>query len=125
MKLPPRRLPDVKRKSRPSYIRESLKTSCEICGADENLLVHHLDCNHLNNAVSNLQTLCRGCHYKTHQEQGHFAKERPSIVCSVCGVATNRGTMCRKRAERNRLYGDPLLTKKRLGKQEFILCREN
>lgn len=54
---------------------------CEECGAtdicdrDENgflirrkkvLTVHHINNNHLDNRLENLQTLCRKCHYKKH-----------------------------------------------------------
>lgn len=38
------------------------KVICEICGATENLHVHHKDKNHYNNDIKNLSWLCVKCH---------------------------------------------------------------
>src|SRR5690554_5341692 len=40
------------------------KGSCEICGKENALDVHHKDENPLNNSLENLQRLCRSCHIK-------------------------------------------------------------
>jgi HNH endonuclease. len=46
------------------------KDSCELCGFVamhmQQLDVHHIDTNKLNNHVSNLQTLCANCHRLLH-----------------------------------------------------------
>lgn len=46
--------------------REHKKPSCEVCGFVPVLLIQldvdHIDGNHNNNDISNLQTLCANCH---------------------------------------------------------------
>ena len=42
------------------------KTSCEICGATENLHAHHIDGNRFNITPDNIQTLCGRCHATHH-----------------------------------------------------------
>lgn len=44
------------------------KSKCELCGSNKYLVVHHKDFNRYNNIETNLQTLCRSCHTKTHLE---------------------------------------------------------
>jgi len=47
---------------------------CNICGISEwngkalSLQLHHIDCNHENNHISNLQILCPNCHSQIHSE---------------------------------------------------------
>jgi len=41
---------------------------CNICGADEELLVHHIDGDRDNNDLSNLLPVCVGCHGKVHAQ---------------------------------------------------------
>lgn len=45
---------------------KSVKERCEVCKGQERLHVHHMDGNHHNNALTNLQTLCASCHRKLH-----------------------------------------------------------
>jgi len=40
--------------------------SCELCGSDETLEVHHKDGDYPNNDMDNLITLCRSCHMNVH-----------------------------------------------------------
>ena len=54
-------------------IEEGLKEEkCEMCGLSEwmgkpiPLELHHIDGNHYNNALSNLQILCANCHMQAH-----------------------------------------------------------
>jgi len=47
--------------------RKFNKGYCEDCHTDEDLQVHHLDKNRKNNAVDNLKTLCRTCHWTYHR----------------------------------------------------------
>lgn len=42
------------------------KEECEKCGYKENLELHHIDINPINNDVYNLMKLCIKCHSKQH-----------------------------------------------------------
>lgn len=54
---------------RKRLIESQLKQNCcEVCGIDGNsvsLELHHIDGNHCNNSLDNLQILCPNCHSKT------------------------------------------------------------
>jgi hypothetical protein len=41
-------------------------TTCEVCGATENLHAHHIDGNLDNDSSENIQTLCGSCHITHH-----------------------------------------------------------
>lgn len=51
-----------------------VERKCVICGSTENMHTHHIDGNHSNNDLSNLQWMCGSCHSKLHvqlrREQG-------------------------------------------------------
>ena len=58
-----------KNKHRPLGIqtyRRAKKTSCEWCGSNKNLCVHHKDENRYNNDINNLITICKRCHQAHH-----------------------------------------------------------
>ena len=40
------------------------QTSCQLCGSEKNLDIHHKDGNWRNNELDNLVCLCRSCHMK-------------------------------------------------------------
>ena len=44
------------------------KISCEYCGSNRNLYIHHIDLNERNNLISNLIVLCPSCHRKLHNQ---------------------------------------------------------
>lgn len=81
------------------FLIENRPKVCEICGATQNVDIHHKDGNHQNNTSENLMLVCRRCHMKLH---------RPASVCVICGKEgrTHRG-MCDKHYIRWRKYGDP------------------
>lgn len=57
--------------------KKQRKSKCERCGSDNHLVVHHKDRNRHNNALNNLETLCRKCHFKEHHikdSKGRFYK---------------------------------------------------
>jgi len=94
---------------------------CEECGTTENLGIHHIDSNQANNNPSNLMTLCGSCHTSWHWANG---KTMPAPKpCEVCGEPSRKLGMCQKHYQRFVKYGDPCLTKKRLGAY-FVLVRE-
>ena len=48
---------------------------CEKCGSTKFLCIHHIDENRHNNALENLQCLCKSCHQKLHckrNQKGQF-----------------------------------------------------
>lgn len=52
-------------------IKEGLKESkCEVCGCTESLELHHINGNHQDNRLENLQILCANCHRKTDNFRG-------------------------------------------------------
>lgn len=59
---------------------------CEKCGRTEwegqqiPLCVHHIDGNHINNQIENLQVLCPNCHAQTDNYCGRNKKKRPPIT---------------------------------------------
>ncbi len=62
---------------------------CIMCGATENLLVHHLDgqcrgTDSPNHALENLATLCRGCHQRVHRPRHGTGRPNRLIPCA-CG----------------------------------------
>lgn len=98
------------------------KDQCQICGATEILNVHHIDGNPKNNDQSNLMTLCASCHATFHWRNGKKPHKRQS-VCKICGRPARKLDMCQKHYQRFRKYGDPYLTKKKIGSR-FVLVRE-
>lgn len=63
-----------------------IKRVCSICGSVNKLGVHHVDGDHYNNNLSNLQWLCVSCHNKIHNttkiprlvrdDKGRFTRKR-------------------------------------------------
>ena len=82
-------------KLRNKLIEFSYKESkCELCGISEwlgkpvKLQLHHIDGNHDNNELSNLQILCPNCHSMTDNFGVYNSKraKEPTLVCSECGI---------------------------------------
>lgn len=93
---------------------------CQLCGAMDRLQVHHLDQNPANNTPENLTTLCASCHSKWHWTHGKKSLKRQA-VCKICGEPARKLDMCQKHYQRFKKYGDPLLTKKKIGsKYELV-----
>ena len=55
---------------------------CNRCDINdyELLCVHHIDFNHKNNDVSNLEILCANCHYRIHFGSGKTRKEKLNSI---------------------------------------------
>ena len=99
-----------------------LGTECEMCGATENLDLHHVDNNPANNEPGNRMTLCDSCHTKWHWGNGKKSPIAKS-VCRVCGGPGKGLNLCLKHYQRQKKYGNPYLTKKKLG-SHFVLVDE-
>lgn len=78
---------------------------CATCGKLVGEDVHHLDGNHLNNALSNLIRLCRSCHSRAHQ--------KPRAVCTLCGNPARGLGYCDKHYTRLKRNGDPRAVRRR------------
>lgn len=95
--------------------RQSAKTvlpQCEMCQAVGKLHVHHKDENPMNNAASNLMTLCPSCHRRCHSpnftETGEQRKD-----CEFCsGPSVKRG-LCFTHLSRYKRFGHALAKKKK------------
>lgn len=69
------------------------ESKCELCGISEwlgkpvKLQLHHIDGNHDNNELSNLQ-ICPNCHSMTDNFGVYNSKraKEPTLVCSECGI---------------------------------------
>ena len=93
---------DIKKK----IFKEGLKENkCEICGLTEwlnnpiKLQIHHIDGDHMNNEIENIQLLCPNCHSQTENFAGrknkknkctHTHKRQRKHICSICGKALHR-----------------------------------
>lgn len=70
------------------------ESKCELCSISEwlgkpvKLQLHHIDGNHDNNELSNLQILCPNCHSMTDNFGVYNSKraKEPTLVCSECGI---------------------------------------
>lgn len=94
--------------------RQSAKTvqaACEYCSHIGRLHVHHVDENPLNNATTNLKTLCNSCHRRSHSPNytGIPPRKKP---CSLCSKPLARRGLCNTHLTRFRKHGDPLLVKR-------------
>jgi len=46
-----------------------IKEKCENCGSVNDLCVHHINYDHFDNRLENLQVLCMGCHSSQHKKR--------------------------------------------------------
>lgn len=88
--------------------KKQRRTACEHCGATSRLHVHHRDSNPLNNAPSNLTTLCAPCHMKQHWREWKATKF-PAKPCLHCARPARHRGLCNTHYTRFRRNGDPLL----------------
>lgn len=84
---------------------------CEWCGVETKRHVHHADEDPLNNAASNLRTLCASCHARSHSPNWDRTTglRKP---CAHCSKDAQRKGLCWTHLTRSRRYGDPLATKR-------------
>jgi hypothetical protein len=59
----------------------SANRNCVLCNVDQDLVVHHIDCDKNNNVLDNFATLCRACHSRVHKliKYLKLAKDRPEL----------------------------------------------
>lgn len=75
---------------------------CEKCGRTEwegqkiPLCIHHIDGNHINNQIENLQVLCPNCHAQTDNYCGRNKNKRPPITDEQFVTALRQTTSIRQ-----------------------------
>ena len=115
----------IKNKNSRNYHRQSAKTvkqSCEVCGSKIGLHVHHVDENGMNNSVSNLMTLCSSCHREAHSK--HFSAPKVRVTCKHCEKPAMKNSLCWKHNTRYQKYGNPLMTKKKIGSEWRLITED-
>ncbi len=112
------KVPNAKNSRRQSG--KAAKEACEACGKTSTLHVHHADESPLNNSQSNLKTLCARCHREAHSP--NFSAPRVRLSCKHCEKPAMRIGLCWTHNTRAQKYGDPLLTKKKIG-SKYVLVR--
>lgn len=75
------------------------ENKCELCGISEwmgkpvKLQLHHIDGDHYNNELSNLQILCPNCHSMTDNFGVYNSKRvKEVLVCTECGIKISRNS---------------------------------
>lgn len=116
-------------------IKKGIKENkCEVCGisGDEIILeLHHIDGNHYNNELENLQLLCPNCHSKTDNFRGRgqkrtdsplrisIKKEKPKCICLNCGKE-----FISDRCDRDRKFCNRDCYNKYLKRDNIIITKE-
>jgi hypothetical protein len=89
-----------------------VKARCEVCGTTRSLHVHHRDHDPMNNAPSNLQTLCASCHKRAHSPNyDETGTQRKS--CVHCDKPSYRQGLCQTHLSRLKRHGHPLAKKRK------------
>jgi len=89
---------------------ELIENKCAICGLSSwldkpiILQLHHIDGNHENNNLSNLQLLCPNCYSQTDNYCGNANKNKKKYYCPICGkeITSNAKTCTRYYQENKR-----------------------
>ena len=122
-----------------SALRERLIVSglkqpvCEVCGYAENLELHHINGDHFDNRLENLQILCPNCHAKTDNYRGRntsknstpqsLAKKNAKehyCICKNCGKEFYSDRIDKVRKFCSRECYNEYLKKISLGKADYL-----
>lgn len=61
------------------------------------LQIHHIDGNHYNNSIDNLQILCPNCHSQTDNFCGRGRKDKNENFCEICGKKiSKKSKLCKE-----------------------------
>lgn len=127
-----------------SRLRERLISSglkqpvCEVCGYTENLELHHINSDHFDNRLENLQILCPNCHAKTDNYRVRKNSKNPKpqaldkknakehyCICKNCGKEFYSDRIDKVRKFCSRECYNEYLKKISLGKVENYRDKEN
>jgi len=102
---------------------------CALCGATENLAVHHRDksgnTNNPNNEITNLITLCSSCHTLVHNPR-YDTTPHQITACQQCGkemrisqvrIDDGRGKFCSKECQNASMVKKETITCQHCGKE--------
>lgn len=122
-----------------SALRERLivsglkQASCEICEYTENLELHHINGDHYDNRIENLQILCPNCHAKTDNYRGRntYKNSTPQslskrnskehyCICKNCGKEFYSDRIDRVRKFCSRECYNEYLKKISLGEADYL-----
>jgi len=78
--------------------RKMLLSSCQDCGTNKTLEIHHINENWRDNSPENIRTLCKKCHMSQH------IGER--LPCRICGKEYIPGSSRKDLCNRHRLKQD-------------------
>lgn len=126
-------------KLRERLIAIGLKPSvCEVCGYTENLELHHINGDHFDNRLENLQILCPNCHAKTDNYRGRNTSKNSTpqslskknakshyCICKNCGKEFYSDRIDKVRKFCSRECYNEYLKKISLGKAENYGNKEN
>lgn len=111
---------------------------CELCGYTENLELHHIDGNHYNNKLENLQILCPNCHSKTDNYRGRNSNKNTTplqvkrknskshyCICKNCGKEFYSDRIDRAKKFCCRECYNDYLKKMQMDKQENMFSIES
>ena len=105
-----------------NYLLKINNYKCQQCGWGEinpttlkvPLEIHHIDGNHLNNSIENLEVLCPNCHSLTSNFKAlnNSTRNRTQIrknYCIDCGAVISYGaTRCKQCESKNRITDKPV-----------------
>lgn len=99
------------------------KPACEVCKATMNLHVHHQDHDPLNNAPSNLRTLCASCHRRSHSPNFTETGEQRK-PCRFCEAPSVKLELCFTHISRLKRFGHPLAKKRKIGSDWVLMLHD-
>lgn len=89
---------------------------CELCGYTENLELHHINGDHYDNRIENLQILCPNCHAKTDNFRGRNTHKNSTP--EMTDRKNNQSHWCTCKNCNKEFYSD------RIDKTRKFCCRE-
>jgi hypothetical protein len=87
---------------------------CLYCGSRDNIQGHHHEGYEKENHL-NVIWVCSKCHGKLHSGKNPNLRKKSQNTCIVCGKPARRLNLCETHRTRLRRYGNPFLTRVKIG----------